>query len=181
MNQVHTQSLLPRMRTARPFWRDHPIQASLLLLVVTGALTLGLGYATGRVHTDFSIWSKLPLAIQIHASSAIFAFFLGGAQLILPKKRKLHIIMGVTWVIAMVVTATSAIFIKAVIPGHFSPIHLFVLLTAVGLYRGLRPLLRNRFKPHGKHMRGLYFGALILAGLFTFLPGRVMYQMFTGG
>lgn len=167
-------------RLARPFWRDHPVQAALVLLVVTGALTLVLGYATGRIHTDFSIWNKLPWAVRIHASSAIFAFFLGGAQLVLPKRRKLHIVMGVTWVIAMISTATSAMFIQEIIPDHFSPIHLFVLLTVVGLYRGLMPLFRRRYRPHGKNMRGLYFGALVLAGLFTFLPGRVMYQMFTG-
>lgn len=181
MNQVHTPSMTPAMHHTRPYWRDHPIQAALLLLVATGTVTLALGYATGRIHTDFSIWNKLPIAVQVHASSAIFAFFLGGAQLILPKKRKLHIVMGITWVVAMVSTATSALLIKEIIPDHFSPVHIFVLVTAVGLYRGLKPLFRNRYKPHGKQMRNLYFGALILAGLFTFLPGRVMYLMFTGG
>ena len=29
-------------------------------------------------------------------------------------------------------------------------------------------------------MRGLYFGGLIIAGLLTFLPGRIMHRMFFG-
>jgi uncharacterized membrane protein len=29
-------------------------------------------------------------------------------------------------------------------------------------------------------MRGMYFGALIIAGLLAFAPGRVMYRMFLG-
>jgi uncharacterized membrane protein len=29
-------------------------------------------------------------------------------------------------------------------------------------------------------MRGLYIGGLIIAGLLTFIPGRIMYRMFFG-
>ncbi len=29
-------------------------------------------------------------------------------------------------------------------------------------------------------MTGLYFGALVIAGLLTFLPGRLMWRVFFG-
>jgi uncharacterized membrane protein len=29
-------------------------------------------------------------------------------------------------------------------------------------------------------MRGMYLGGLVIAGLLTFIPGRIMYRMFFG-
>ena len=30
-------------------------------------------------------------------------------------------------------------------------------------------------------MLGIFFGALVIAGLFTFVPGRIMYKVVFGG
>lgn len=124
---------------------------------------------------------EAPMAVQMHAFGAMGAFGLGSAQIILPKDRTAHIIMGWVWVALMVLVASSAFFIRGINHGSFSPIHLFIPLTVFGLYGGLSALYRKDGAGHGRSMRGLFAGALVLAGLFAFLPGRLMWATVFGG
>lgn len=50
-------------------------------------------------------------AVQIHASSAIAAFFIGAFVLWRRKGTGLHKALGRVWVVLMLVTATSSMFI----------------------------------------------------------------------
>jgi uncharacterized membrane protein len=121
---------------------------------------------------------EAPIEVQIHAVAAIAAFGLGLFQVFGPRLgRAIHIIFGITWTALMIVVAVSALFITELFGDWWSPIHLFVLLTAFGLWQAFRALSRGEFRAHGKHMRGLYFGALLIAGAFTFLPGRMMWDI----
>ncbi len=160
---------------------NNGFQKALALFAGTALLLLLAALLTGQAQMDLSVVHKMPTAVKIHAASAVFALVLGAVQLVLPKGRALHIILGSLWVIAMIVVAISSLFIKQVFAGYFSPIHLFVPFTAAGLYFGLKPLFGKTRGQHGKQMRGVYFGALVLAGLFTFVPGRTMWQLFLGG
>ncbi len=121
-----------------------------------------------------------PLAIQLHAFGAISAFGLGSAQLVLPKGRTAHMVMGWIWVGLMVLVTISAFFIRGINHGSLSPVHLFIPLTIFGLYGGLSALYRRDGHGHGRAMRGLFTGALVLAGLFAFLPGRLMWASVFG-
>jgi uncharacterized membrane protein len=40
---------------------------------------------------------------------------------------------------------------------------------------------RHEVAQHRRAMLGLFLGALIIAGLFTFLPGRIMRAVLVGG
>jgi uncharacterized membrane protein len=40
--------------------------------------------------------------------------------------------------------------------------------------------MRHRVKDHRKAMVGLFTGALVIAGLFTFWPGRIMHAVLFG-
>jgi uncharacterized membrane protein len=40
---------------------------------------------------------------------------------------------------------------------------------------------RHEVAQHRRAMLGLFLGALIIAGLFTFLPGRIMHAVLVGG
>ena len=40
---------------------------------------------------------------------------------------------------------------------------------------------RHEVARHRRAMLGLFLGALIIAGLFTFLPGRIMHAVLIGG
>lgn len=122
------------------------------------------------------------LAIQLHAFSAIAATLIGGFVLWRRKGTVLHKMLGRVWVALMLVTATSALFINEIrLVGPFSPIHLFSLFTYVSIAQGLHAIIvRHDVRRHRAEMQGLYAGALMLAGAFTFLPGRRMHAVLFG-
>jgi uncharacterized membrane protein len=122
--------------------------------------------------------------IKIHLAAALAAFVLGSIVLLNRKGTRVHKFMGWTFVILMTLTAASAIFIRRTegIPNiaGFTPIHAFVLLTAVALPRAILHIRAGRVSAHAGTMIGLYIGALLIAGALTFLPGRIMHRIFFG-
>ena len=120
-------------------------------------------------------------AIVVHAFPAIAAFFLGLVQLVLPKGGSRHRILGWLWVLLMAVTAVSSFFIHSICAlGGFSPIHLLSILTLVSLPLAVIHARQRRTSAHAKGMKTLFFTALVLAGAFTFLPGRIMHDVVFG-
>lgn len=121
-------------------------------------------------------------AIQIHAASAILATILGALILWRRKGTVLHKALGRVWIALMLITATSGLFINEIrLIGPFSPIHLFSLFTYFTVYVGLKAIIVDRdVARHRAELQGLYVGALILAGAFTFLPGRRMHAVLFG-
>lgn len=119
-----------------------------------------------------------PPIIQVHAAAAIGAFGLGLVQVFGPRfGRTTHIALGLTWTALMIVVAGTALFITGVFGKWWSPIHLFIPFTLYSLWQAFHALAQRDGHAHGKHMRGLYFGALVVAGAFTFLPGRLMWDV----
>lgn len=122
-----------------------------------------------------------PLPVQIHAFAAIAALLLGAVVLFRRKGTPLHKAMGRVWAALMLVTAGSAIFINEIrLIGPFSPIHIFSVVTFVGLAYGIREIRRGNVRAHRSTMQALYFFALILAGAFTLLPSRRMHDVLFG-
>ena len=48
------------------------------------------------------------------------------------------------------------------------------------LPRAVIQAMRHRVKDHRKAMVSLFTGALLIAGLFTFWPGRIMHAVLFG-
>ncbi len=129
-----------------------------------------------------------PLIVQAHAFSAMAAFVLGVIQFIAPKGTLPHRAIGVVWVLLMTTIAATSVFIRRDwSPGDpfwvgFSFIHIFTLITAYGVISGTLLLLRGgpALRHHAKPFAGVFFGGIIIAGAFAFLPGRIMYDVATG-
>lgn len=122
-----------------------------------------------------------PLAIQIHAGAATAAMLLGALVLFRRKGTPVHKAMGRVWVGLMLIVATSALFINEIrMVGPFSPIHIFVALTYFGVFAGIREIRRGNVIGHQAAMKSLYFGALLLTGAFTLMPGRRMHDAIFG-
>jgi uncharacterized membrane protein len=130
---------------------------------------------------DLSPLTAAPLAIQIHVFCAVPALILGPVALFRASRDIWHKVAGRAWVLSMIGLAGSSLFIhEARMFGPFSPIHLLSVITFVGLFQGLRFAIVGSYAAHGRAMRALYLQALILAGVFTFLPGRRMNAVLFG-
>ncbi len=122
-----------------------------------------------------------PAWVQSHAFLALALVPLTLAIFALPRGSRLHRSLGWAWVTGMGAVALSSFAIHDIrLIGPFSPIHLLSLFTLVMLVLGVRAARHHRVIAHRQTMKGLTYGALIGAGLFTLLPGRVMYQVVFG-
>jgi len=123
-----------------------------------------------------------PIVVQIHAFLAFAAIALTIALFSLPKGSPLHRLLGWAWVIAMSIVALSSFWINDIRwLGPFGPIHLLSIFALISLFRGVRAARAGRVMAHQQTMKSLVFGALIVAGAFTLLPGRIMFAVLTGG
>ncbi|MFM8745110.1 MAG: DUF2306 domain-containing protein [Aestuariivirga sp.] len=122
-----------------------------------------------------------PLPIQLHAAAAVAALVLGAAQLWRPKGGARHRFIGYAWAALMLLIAVSGFFIHEIrLIGPFSPIHLlsFVILLTVPL--AVVFARRGNIAGHRRSMLSIYWIALIVAGIFTLLPGRLLGQVLFG-
>ena len=129
---------------------------------------------------DLSIFFKIPLAIQIHIVAAISAFILGVAMFVRRKGTQSHKMIGRLFVVAMLATAISALFIRYLNDGRFSWIHIFVPLTFFAVWEAIYYIRKGDVRRHKRAVTGLFFGALLIPGIFSFLPGRIMHLMVFG-
>ena len=119
--------------------------------------------------------------IQIHAFAAMSAFVLGAVQLAAPKGTLPHRTVGWIWVLLMAAICISSFFIHAIrLWGPWSPIHLLSIFTLATLPVAVWRAHRHDVARHRNAMISLYLGALVIAGLFTFWPGRIMHAVLFG-
>ena len=119
--------------------------------------------------------------IPLHAVAAMAAIILGGVQFYMKKGGILHKLIGRTWIGLMVVVSVSSFFIhKIELWGAYSPIHLLSVWTIFSLGLAIYYVSVGNIKRHKQVMIALYGFALVLTGLFTLMPGRVMHQIVFG-
>lgn len=121
--------------------------------------------------------------IAIHTAAALAAVVIGPLALWSRRsghvRTRLHRAAGYSWVLLMVFSALSALFIPAArLPNiaGFGPIHLLVPFVLLMLVVAMRHMLRGRLQAHRQTMLQLYIGACLVAGAFTLLPGRLLGQ-----
>jgi uncharacterized membrane protein len=120
-------------------------------------------------------------AIQIHAHAAVAALAVGGVQLALVKGDTRHRVAGYTWCALMVIVAASSFFIHELrVVGPWSPIHLLSIVTLLVLPGAVLAARAHDLRRHRRMMFILFYGALVIAGLFTLWPGRIMHQVVFG-
>lgn len=151
--------------------------AALAAYAVVVALLLRSNPATPlRLSLDASPLLASGLAVKAHVAAALLAMAAGGVLLAAPKGRALHRTLGWTWVGLMTVAAVSSFFLHS-LTGALSPIHAISAWVIVGLPMGIAAVRRRDIARHRKTMTGMYVGGMLVAGLFTFLPGRLMWDV----
>lgn len=124
-----------------------------------------------------SFYSWTPI-IVIHTVAASLAVVLGAALLIGRKGHRTHRIGGWIWVLSMATVAGLSFAIRG--PGGFSWIHGLSVLTLITLTTGVLAARSHRVKAHRINMISLYVGALLITGLFTLLPNRLIGKALWG-
>jgi uncharacterized membrane protein len=119
--------------------------------------------------------------IPLHAFAAMAAFVLGIVQFAAPKGTLPHRSLGWIWVGLMAAVAASSLWIHQIrLFGPWSPIHLLSIFTLVMLPLGVWRARRHDVSTHRRTMIGIFTGALVIAGLFTLVPGRIMHAVLFG-
>ena len=131
---------------------------------------------------NFSPLTFASPVVIIHLILALAAFVVGGIQLAIKKGSRTHKTLGYVWVVAVVAICLTSFGIKDVMPngvfGGYSPIHLLSLFILFQVFRGIYFARNNNIKMHRRCMLVTYIGGLVIAGAFTFVPGRLLFNMF---
>ncbi len=158
-----------------------PARRLWLLIAVAVGVGLALAAASTVAHApDWALLARQPRVIQLHIAAALLALLLGTVQLVGIKGTGLHRLIGWSWVIAMVTVAVSSLFIRQINPGAFSWIHLLSGWTLIALPMAIFAIRKGRVGSHASGMTWTFVGGLIVAGAFTLLPGRLMWEVFFG-
>ncbi|HAH08668.1 MAG TPA: hypothetical protein DCL54_06850 [Alphaproteobacteria bacterium] len=130
---------------------------------------------------NFGLILDYPLSVQLHVFTIAIAFFSGLIILLSPKGTSFHRTLGWVFVLAMITTAGASIMMIRDFTTGFNFLHIFTVVTVVSLYLALTGIKAGNVQRHGSSMFWLFVGGILIAGAFTFAPGRLMWRMFFGG
>ena len=114
------------------------------------------------------------VAVAIHLMSVLPAIPLGIYVLLTRKGGARHRLLGKIWMALMASTAISALFIRVLNHSGFSWIHIFVPVTLLAAWSAIAAARAGDIPRHRRRLVGMFLGAMVIPGLFAFLPGRVM-------
>lgn len=122
-----------------------------------------------------------PLAIQLHAFAAMSAFALGLVQFAAPKGTLPHRTVGFIWLALMLTVALSSFWIHEIrLLGPWSPIHLLSIYVLIMVPVAVTYARNHNVRGHSRTVIGMFLGGLVIAGIFTFVPGRIMHAVAFG-
>lgn len=162
---------------ARPIDRLSPLQAAAVMGSAAIFLLAGAGLANMALsHAEPPEVFK-NASVAAHLATVMAALPLGISQLVLPKGTVRHRIVGYVWLTLMTVTALVSFAIHTINKNGLSPIHLFSVLTLVSVPAIALYARRGEVEKHRRSVLGLIAGGLVIAGIFTFIPGRALGQL----
>ena len=124
---------------------------------------------------------EAPLAIQLHAFAAMSAFVLGLLQFAAPKGTLSHRMVGFIWLALMLAVAASSFWIHEIrMWGDWSPIHLISFYVLIMVPVAVYYARHHNVRGHARTVIGMFLGGLVIAGLFTVVPGRLMHAVTFG-
>ena len=154
----------------------------LALAAVGVMVAIGVIFALGRPRPhafDAALFARQPRVIQAHVIAAVLALLLGLAQFAGPKGNTVHRVIGWTWALLMVTVSVSS-FAMLSLGGGLNPIHALSAAVLVLVPLGVIAARRGDVARHRGYMTGVFVFGLIVAGAFTFVPGRLMWRLFLG-
>jgi uncharacterized membrane protein len=129
---------------------------------------------------DVTRLMQSPSVVKLHLAAALTAFFIGVFLLSGKKGATSHRIFGWVWVIMIIIAAASSLFIRTLNHGQFSFIHILSVWTLITAPLVIYFARKHDVARHSRTAIGLFIGGLVVAGLFAFVPGRLMWDLFFG-
>ena len=94
------------------------------------------------------------------------------------KGTTIHKRIGWIYIIGMVLASISSFWISSIkLIGPFSPIHLLSILVLHSIWQGVKAIRVKNVTRHKRSMYGAAIYGLGVAGAFTFMPGRLNYDL----
>jgi len=119
-----------------------------------------------------------------HLVTVVPCVFLGAYVLLAKKGTAVHRTLGKLYMVLMLITGLITLFMPALVGpqffGHFGWIHLFSFLTIYTVPTAYTAIRKGNVRAHKRKMVLLYIGAIMIAGGFTFAPGRYLNELFFG-
>ncbi len=122
------------------------------------------------------------LMVGLHLFSALGALILGVVLYFLPKGVALHRLIGRIWMGLMLLAALSAFGLSSNMIGFYlSPLHGLAALTLYLIWRAYNYARKGQISAHRKAVWALFWGALVIPGIFAvLLPGRFLNEFVVG-
>ena len=120
------------------------------------------------------------LAIQLHVAAAAFAIVLSAAIIIVRRGTPAHKHVGRAWVAMLALICISSFWITGMNSTQYSWIHLLSAWTLLGLACAIWAVRAGNIRVHKYAMTSTMIGALLGAGFFAFMPGRMMSAVLFG-
>ena len=176
MTQVHP----PLLQTRRLFLFAPPVIAAGVLGWFLFVARPQAGLPLQPHAPDWALLAHQTPVLQIHIAAAVVALAIGLVLLAGIKGNRLHRTLGWAWVLAMATVAISSFFVRELNGGALSLVHLLSGWTVIILPMAVYAARRHEVVKHRGRMTGLFVGALVIAGLLTLFPGRLIWRVFLG-
>ena len=141
--------------------------------LAAGALAI-LVAALAAVIKGRAEWSQIPAFVWAHLTTIGVALILTPIMLLRKRGDRFHRQLGWVWGCAMFLTAALSLNIHQINRGGFSVIHILSVWTIIQVPLIIWSARTHNIARHRGSVRGMVFGALLIAGFFTFPFNRLL-------
>ena len=119
-------------------------------------------------------WGQIPVSVWAHLTTICIALVLTPVMLLRRRGDRFHRQLGWVWGSAMFLTAALSLNIRMINQGGFSFIHILSIWTIIQVPIIIWSARTHNVARHRGSVRGMVFGALLIAGFFTFPFNRLL-------
>lgn len=141
---------------------------------LAGASIILFGVVLTAIVRGYGQWSVVPPFVWPHLVTILIALALTPVMLLRRRGDRIHRRLGWVWASCMFLTAAISFGIHGINEGRFSLIHILSAWILIAVPLLVWAAKTHRVVQHRAAVRGIVLGALLIAGVFTFMPDRML-------
>ena len=142
-------------------------------LLAFGSITLFVIVAISLIK-GIAQWAQMPPLVWGHLALVLVPLAITPVQLFRRRGDRAHAVLGWVWAVCLFITAMLSFGIRGINDGQFSFIHVLSVVTVATVPFLVWSARTGKLERHRSAVRGLVTGALLTAGFFTLIPGRLL-------